>query len=114
MTLAEVKELVKAGFTHDEIMSFEELEPVNTQVTTQEPELAVTPEVTKEPEPTDNPETLPNDQIQTLTASINQLVKTIQSSNLKLNSFEKKTTESLNDEVDKIMSNIIRPEKRKE
>lgn len=118
MTFSEVKELLAAGFTHDEIMQFSTESTGNSQVvsTSQQEAAADDPE----PAPAD-PEVKPAadaasqepDMFNQLNATMNRLIKTIQSSNLKNNSFDKQSETDINKQVDSIMATIIRPEHTK-
>lgn len=111
MIFSEVKQLLDAGFTADEIrqMSAQADEPV--------PETDGTPE---EQQPEQQPEQKPESQsaaapeldekLTGLNNTINQLIKTIQASNLQ-NTFRDSTPEvELEKQVDDIMKSIIRPE----
>ena len=130
MTYSEVKELLAAGFTHDEIMGFtQETNPQfpqeNTQVNTnvsetapaehteennhQEPDLAGSrpDQSAPAPENTNDP------RFDQLNATMEKLIKTIQTSNLHTSSFDTNKAEDLNTQVDSIMKSIIRPEHEK-
>ena len=130
MTYSEVKELLAAGFTHDEIMGFsQESNPQFPQSNPQE-----TPNVSSTV-PAEHPEKLPdqeqdpaavsadlsaaapentNDQrFDQLNATMEKLIKTIQTSNLHTSSFDTNQAEDLNTQVDSIMKSIIRPEHEK-
>lgn len=129
MTLAEVKALVEAGFTKEEIMSFDN--PQNPQINTQ----AVNPNIPVDTpsESTENVEAVHDDQaspgidlenakpentnipenpvITELNNNITRLIKTIQTSNLANNSMDKPTKVDLDKQVDSIMGSIIRSDK---
>ena len=111
MNYSEVKELLQAGFTAEEIRSMMN-NPQNPQDNPQEPQPAE-PEVKPEVQPEVKPEEDDNRFTQ-LNQTMEKLIKTIQSSNLQNASFDKRTEPDLNSEVDKIMGSIIRPEERKE
>ena len=122
MTLSDIKDLLAAGFTHDEIMQLNN--PQNPQDFPQEqPEISPDPEE-KEPIPDPIPESYPQDQPATaapaapaedklnqLTGQIDQLIRTIQASNLQNNFVDSARKADLNQQVDDIMKSIIRPEK---
>ena len=109
MNFSEVKQLLDAGFTADEIrqMSAPAAEPV--------PETDGTPE---EKQPEEKPAAAPeqpaaapelDEKLTGLNNTINQLIKTIQASNLQ-NNFRDSTPEvELEKQVDDIMKSIIRP-----
>ena len=130
MTYSEVKELLAAGFTHDEIMGFtQESNPQFSQSNPQEtPNVSSTvpAEYTEklpdqEPDPAamtaDQSAAAPentNDQMfDQLNATMEKLIKTIQTSNLHTSSFDTNKAEDLNTQVDSIMKSIIRPEHEK-
>lgn len=119
MTLQEVKSLLDAGFTREEILSFEQ--PVTAP--------AITPEITPA-EPASAPaiagnkpesetekvteavpdKALPDSPVITaLNENISKLIKTIQSSNLANNSIDKPANADITKQVDTIMESIIRP-----
>ena len=130
MTLEEVKELMSAGFTHDEIMSFAQnpqnnTQDANTEHTDTNPsehtenvqELAPDPVKTSadqqpaQAEKTNIPESKP--EFDKLTGAIDKLIKTIQASNLQ-NNFTGSSGVDIDKQVDNIMKSIIRPEKKGE
>jgi len=110
MNFSEVKQLLDAGFTADEIrqMNAPAAEPVPEPDGTQEPQPAAAPEEQQpKPQPTTAPEL--DEKLTGLNNTINQLIKTIQASNLQ-NNFRDSTPEvELEKEVDDIMKSIIRP-----
>lgn len=115
MTLSDIKDLLAAGFTHDEIMQLNN--PQNPQVFPQEqPESSPEPEE-QEPEQDNNPDPEPaapapaEDKLNQLTGQIDQLIRTIQASNLQNNFVDSARKADLNQQVDDIMKSIIRPEK---
>lgn len=119
MTLSDIKDLLAAGFTHDEIMQLNNSQ--NPQVSPQEqPDPSQDPEE-KQPDPDDNPESNPQepaapaapaeDKLNQLTGQIDQLIRTIQASNLQNNFVDSARKADLNQQVDDIMKSIIRPEK---
>ena len=114
MNYSEVKELLQAGFTADEIrtmMNPQENNPQNSQP--EQPE-QTQPEQSEQTQP-EQPEEQPQDdsRFNQLNATMEKLIKTIQSSNLNTSSFDSIAKPDLNAEVDKIMAGIIRPERDK-
>ena len=131
MNYSEVKELLQAGFTAEEIRSF--INPQNPQNYPQDENTNIPDSVPeKSPEKDDSrpadqdvtdldragaPAENPNndEKYNQLNATMEKLIKTIQSSNLNnssVESFQKST--DINTEVDKIMAGIIRPERERE
>ena len=112
MTLSDIKDLLAAGFTHDEIMQLNN--PQNPQDFPQEqPDPSPDPEE-QEPEQDNNPDPAPapaEDKLNQLTGQIDQLIRTIQASNLQNNFVDSARKADLNQQVDDIMKSIIRPEK---
>lgn len=129
MTLSEVQKLVDAGFTREEILAFEN--PQNPQIFTQAENTNV-PENKQEnhsentapavddpaenapdrsPGGTENTNIIENPVLSELNKNISQLIKTIQKSNLAVNSIDKPTEVDLNKKVDSIMQSIIRSSK---
>lgn len=115
MNYSEVKELLTAGFTHDEIISM-----LNPQNNAQAPAPEPMPEPEQEPEPEQpvenpdvpaQPEQLTDDKFNQLNTTMEKLIKTIQTSNLQNNFVDSPKGVSLEKEVDDIMKSIIRPEK---
>ena len=98
-----LEKLLDAGFTKDEIIQLARDEPIT------QPE--VNPETEKKTET--NPEPVKNDETEkrltSIEKNISDLVKTIQLQNLKHDSFNT-NPDSLEDQTDKIMESIIRPE----
>lgn len=110
MNFSEVKQLLDAGFTADEIRQMNApaaAEPVpETDGTQDEPEEQ--PAAAPETQPAAAPEL--DEKLSGLNNTINQLIKTIQASNLQ-NNFRDSTPEvELEKQVDDIMKSIIRPE----
>ena len=122
MKLELLERLLDAGFNKEEIIRLARDEP-NTEPTPEpvaepnpEPVTEPTPEPVTEPtpEPVTNPE--PNETEKRLSGiekSISDLMKAIQTNNLRNDSFGEKP-ESLEEETDRIMKSIIRPEIEKE
>ena len=125
MNLETVKQLLDAGFTHDEIMSFNN--PQNPQVIPQDntnnsqddthtqpagdqpgPE---TEPVSDHQENNQEPQNDYNERFDALTSMIEDVKKSIQASNLQNNFVETVNHASLEKQVDDIMKTIIRPEK---
>ena len=131
MNYSEVKELLQAGFTADEIRSFinpqnpqNNPQDVNTNIPDSVPEKSpekddsrATDQDVTDPDRAGAPAENPNydEKYNQLNATMEKLIKTIQSSNLNnssVESFQKST--DINTEVDKIMAGIIRPERERE
>jgi hypothetical protein len=125
MNLETVKQLLAAGFTHDEIMSFNN--PQNPQVIPQDntnnsqddthtqpagdqpgPE---SDPVSDHQENNQEPQNDYNERFDALTSMIEDVKKSIQASNLQNNFVETVNHASLEKQVDDIMKTIIRPEK---
>ena len=126
MNLETVKQLLDAGFTHDEIMSFNN--PQNPQVIPQDntnnsqddthtepagdhPDLTETEPVSDHQENNQEPQNDYNERFDALTNMIEDVKKSIQASNLQNNFVETVNHASLEKQVDDIMKTIIRPEK---
>ena len=126
MNYSEVKELLEAGFTHDEIMSFvnnpqNPQDIPNTNINQDVPEKGSENEddsaVDRQPVTADpaaaapeNPNVPNDDRFDQLNETMNKLIKTIQKSNLQTATFGVNKETDLNSEVDKIMATLIRPE----
>ena len=109
MNYSEVKELLQAGFTADEIrtmMNPQENNPQNSQINPQ-------PEQPEQTQPEQPEQPQDDSRFNQLNATMEKLIKTIQSSNLNTSSFDSIAKPDLNAEVDKIMAGIIRPERDK-
>ena len=107
MNYSEVKELLSAGFTADEIRNMMNPQADNPQ----------NPQDIPQPQP-DQPQPQPDQpqddaRFTQLNATMEKLIKTIQSSNLNNNSFDKMKETDINTEVDEIMAGIIRPKREK-
>lgn len=126
MNLETVKQLLDAGFTHDEIMSFNN--PQNSQVIPQDitnnsqddthtepagdhPDLTETEPVSDHQENNQEPQNDYNERFDALTNMIEDVKRSIQASNLQNNFVETVNQASLEKQVDDIMKTIIRPEK---
>lgn len=112
MNYSEVKNLLDAGFTADEIRTMLN-NPQNPQENPQpaDPTPEPTPATDPTPEPTPTPEPEPADErFNQLNDTMNRILKAIQASNR--NTATVNTVQpDLDTEVDKIMNGIIRPEK---
>ena len=109
MNYSEVKSLLDAGFTADEIRTM-----LNNPQNPQENPQPTDPAPTPEPEPTPAPEPEPaqadDERFNQLNDTMNRILKAIQASNR--NTATVNTVQpDLDTEVDKIMNGIIRPEK---
>ena len=123
MNYSEVKELLQAGFTAEEIrgmLTTSADNPQNSQDNPQpeqpQPKEAQENEVLN-PDPVQDPaeKAQENDaKFNQLNATMEKLIKTIQHSNLNNNSFDRMKETDINSEVDKIMAGIIRPERERE
>ena len=115
MNYSEVKELLQAGFTAEEIrgmLTTPTDNPQNPQDNPQ-PEQPQPEQPEEQPQP-EQPEQKQDDaKFNQLNATMEKLIKTIQHSNLNNNSFDHMKETDINSEVDKIMAGIIRPERDK-
>ena len=126
MNLETVKQLLDAGFTHDEIMSFNN--PQNPQVIPQdntnnsqddthtEPagdhsDLTEAEPVSDHQENNQEPQNDYNERFDALTNMLEDVKRSIQATNLQNNFVETVNHASLEKQVDNIMQSIIRPEK---
>lgn len=117
MNYSEVKELLQAGFTAEEIRGMlitPTDNPQNPQDNPQpeQPELPQ-PEQPEQPEQPQPEQPQDDAKFNQLNATMEKLIKTIQSSNLNNSSFDSIPKTDINAEVDKIMAGIIRPERDK-
>ena len=114
MTFSEVKQLLDAGFTKDEIMAFEDPAKVPAADPAKDPEKDPAADPAKAPatDPAKVPEKDPakDPALSALNENINKLIRTIQASNLQSAHLEKPAAEDITSQVDKIMQGIIRPE----
>lgn len=133
MNYSEVKELLQAGFTADEIrqmMNPQANNPQNSQINPQAEntndsncgsENGSEKTAHRDQDPAGDQqilaaaaEAIPNNpNFDQLNSTMEKLIKTIQSSNLNNSSFDSIAKPDLNAEVDKIMAGIIRPERDK-
>lgn len=116
-----LEKLLDAGFSKDEI-----IELARDQPTQKEPEPATDPEPVKDPEPAKDPEPVKDPEpekepvqedntgkrLDSIEQSIAKLIKTIQTANVKKDSFGA-GQDSLEEQTDRIMASIIRPETEK-
>lgn len=120
MNYAEVKSLLDAGFSVDEIRSMGFTQ--NPQNNPQDPApiepaqpapIEPAPPAPTEPAPPAPVEPDPvEEKFNQLTNSIEKLIKTIQVSNLNHSSMDKNTPADIDKQVDSIMAGLIRPEKK--
>ena len=116
MNYSEVKELLQAGFTAEEIrgmLTTPSDNPQNPQDNPQQ-EQPQPEQPEEQPQPEQPEQTQDDERFNQLNATMEKLIKTIQHSNLNNNSFEKMKETDINSEVDKIMAGIIRPERERE
>lgn len=115
MNYSEVKELLQAGFTAEEIrgmLTTPADNPQNPQENPQpdQPEQPQ-PDQPAQPQPAQPEQPQDDAKFNQLNATMEKLIKTIQSSNLNNSSFDKMKETDINTEVDKIMAGLIRPER---
>ena len=116
MNYSEVKELLQAGFTAEEIrgmLTTPADNPQNPQDNPQ-PEMPQPEQQEEQPQPVQLEQTQDDAKFNQLNATMEKLIKTIQHSNLNNNSFDHMKETDINAEVDKIMAGIIRPERERE
>ena len=118
MNYSEVKELLNAGFSADEIRQMLN-NPQNPQNNPQPEEAGPVVEAQENEAFRSELKQDPEEEAQKDDAKFNQLNETmtkilsaIQSANLQNNSFDSINKTDLNSEVDKIMGSIIRPERK--
>ena len=128
MNYSEVKELLSAGFTADEIrgminsqnpQAFPQMENPNvSEVPNAEHSEnsencasdQLIPGTDQEGAPAEKPNIPENQSFNQLNESIQKLIRTIQVSNLHNNSISENGKADINEQVDNIMASIIRPE----
>jgi len=113
MNYSEVKELLQAGFTADEIRSMLTTPEDNPQNSQDNPQQEQTQPEQTQPEQTQPEQTQDDTKFNQLNATMEKLIKTIQSSNLNNNSFDKNNEADIDTKVDEIMAGLIRPEREK-
>ena len=105
MTVDQVFQLLEKGFTRDDIMKLESVKAEGIQEQKEEPK--------KEEPKLDPPEkTETEKRLDSIESNIASLVKAIQQQNLKNDHFDT-PVDSLEEQTDKIMASIIRPEPAK-
>ena len=115
MNYSEVKELLQAGFTAEEIRGML-ITPIDNPQNPQDnpqPEQSQPVQPEEQPQPVQPEENQDDTKFNQLNATMEKLIKTIQSSNLNNNSFDHMKETDINAEVDKIMAGLIRPEREK-
>ena len=115
MNYSEVKELLQAGFTAEEIRGMLTTPSDNPQNPQENPQPdqqeQPQPDQQEQPQPVQPEQTHDDTKFNQLNATMEKLIKTIQSSNLNNSSFDKMKETDINTEVDKIMAGLIRPER---
>ena len=121
MNYSEVKELLTAGFTAEEIRQMMAVNPQdeNPQDSQDNPQ----PEITNVPpagdqdpapaEPENTNDSELNNRIDSLTDTVNKLLKAVQADNRKRATLDIPVIDDINKTVDNIMAGIIRPEHKK-
>ena len=110
MNYSEVKSLLDAGFTVDEIRSI--VFPQKPQNNPQDPAPVEPAPVEPAPNNVATPPDPVEEKFNQLTGSIEKLIKTIQVSNLNHNSMDSNSPADIDKQVDSIMAGLIRPEKK--
>ena len=110
MNYSEVKDLLNAGFTADEIRSM-----INPQNSQNNPQPDPEPEPQPEPEP-DNADQISElkELFQGLKESNEKLVKVIQASNIQNASFGSNSVDDINKKAEDALRSLIRPDLEKE
>ena len=113
MTVDQVFQLLEKGFTRDDIMKLESVKAEGIQEPKEEPKKE---EPKKDPaeEPKKDPleKTETEKRLDSIESNIASLVKAIQQQNLKNDHFDN-PADTLEEQTDKIMASIIRPEPAK-
>ena len=118
MTVDQVFQLLGKGFTRDDIMKLEEVKAEGIQEPKEEPKEEPKKEEQKEEPKKEEPKQDPPEKTETekrldsIESNIASLVKAIQQQNLKNDHFDT-PVDSLEEQTDKIMASIIRPEPAK-
>ena len=102
MKAEEVLKLIDAGYTKTDIEAMMQPDP------TQEPQPEPQPEPEQQPDPEPQPENGTEKRLSALEQGIADLVKAIQASNLRNDSFNE-NSDTLEQQTDRAMSEIIRP-----
>ena len=121
MTFSEVKQLLDAGFTKDEIMSFNQPITVNPNIPGMEAEnnSEKVAELMPDPVPvgsdtaaetSENPNIPESAALDQLNGNIEKLIRVMQTSNLQTAYTDKPSEEDITKKVDRIMQAIIRPD----
>ena len=105
MTFSEIKMLLDAGFSKDEIMTLDQTGEVTRTIPDPVPDPAPAEDPVSDPAPAKA--AAPDPITKQLNDNITKLIKTIQASNLSKNSMD--GMPDLNKQVDTIMESIIRP-----
>ena len=114
MKYSDVKELLQAGFTADEIRGMLITPSDNPQNPQDNPQPEQPqPDQPEQPQPEQPEQPQEDAKFNQLNATMEKLIKTIQHSNLNNNSVDHLKDTDINTEVDKIMAGIIRPEREK-
>lgn len=121
MNLETVKQLLDAGFTHDEIMSFNNPQNSQDNTTNSQDDTHTQPDgdqpgpesdpVSDHQENNQEPQNDYNERFDALTNMLEDVKRSIQATNLQNNFVETVNQASLEKQVDDIMKTIIRPEK---
>ena len=109
MTFSDIKMLLDAGFSKDEIMTLNQTGEVTRIVPDPVPDPAPAEDPVSDPAPAPAPApaAAPDPITKQLNDNITKLIKTIQASNLSKNTMD--GMPDLNKQVDTIMESIIRP-----
>ena len=105
MTFSDIKMLLDAGFSKDEIMTLDQTGEVTRTIPDPVPDPAPAEDPVSDPAPAKA--AAPDPITKQLNDNITKLIKTIQASNLSKNSMD--GMPDLNKQVDTIMESIIRP-----
>ena len=114
MTVDQVFQLLEKGFTRDDIMKLESVKAEGIQEPKEEPKKEEPKEEPKKEEPKKDPpeKTETEKRLDSIESNIASLVKAIQQQNLKNDHFDNQA-DTLEEQTDKIMASIIRPEPAK-
>ena len=115
MTFSDIKMLLDAGFSKDEIMTLDQTGEVTRTIPDPVPDPAPAEDPVPDPAPAEDPVSdpapakaaAPDPITKQLNDNITKLIKTIQASNLSKNTMD--GMPDLNKQVDTIMESIIRP-----
>ena len=116
MNYSEVKELMQAGFTAEEIREMLTTPADNPQNPQENPQPAQPehpqPDQPAQPQPDQPAQPQDDPKFNQLNATMEKLIKTIQSSNFNNSSFDKMGETDIDTKVDQIMAGLIRPERK--